>query len=190
MKKRSRTRWRRRRPLWNTRRFQIFWWWGPTPCGRAVNNNTDLSTAEFIRHVPPPAALQAPPLLLYRLRPSPGCSHMFLLVWRSRTHNLLLLHRHYHIHFIFRTQLISQFSWMENDPAGCDPTLRSLSSYLLYISNSSFGLVPVSTGQDHSGSPPGQVQRRGFTDAGVSSCRKQTVTKHPTFSVFDRWITV
>ena len=34
----------------------------PTPCGRAVNNNTDLSTAEFIRHVPPPAALQAPPL--------------------------------------------------------------------------------------------------------------------------------
>ena len=27
-----------------------------------MNNNTDLSTAEFIRHVPPPAALQAPPL--------------------------------------------------------------------------------------------------------------------------------
>ena len=55
----------------------------PTPCGRAVNNNTDLSTAEFIRHVPPPAALQAPPLLLYR--PRPCCStgsapHMFLLV--------------------------------------------------------------------------------------------------------------
>ena len=27
-----------------------------------LNNNTDLSTAEYIRHVPPPAALQAPPL--------------------------------------------------------------------------------------------------------------------------------
>ena len=26
-----------------------------------MNNNTDLSTAEFIRHVRPPAALQAPP---------------------------------------------------------------------------------------------------------------------------------
>ena len=35
--------------------------WTQTPCGRAVNNNTDLSTAEFIRHVRPPAALQAPP---------------------------------------------------------------------------------------------------------------------------------
>ena len=30
--------------------------------GGAVNNNTDLYTAEFIRQVPPPAALQAPPL--------------------------------------------------------------------------------------------------------------------------------
>ena len=31
MKTRSRTRRRRRRQHGKTRRFQIFWWWGPTP---------------------------------------------------------------------------------------------------------------------------------------------------------------
>ena len=31
---------------WKTRGgSQIFWWWGPMPCGEAVNNNTDLCPA-------------------------------------------------------------------------------------------------------------------------------------------------
>ena len=77
MKKRSRTRRRRRRPLWNTRRFQIFWWWGR----RRVD---ELWTTTLIC---PQQSLYVMSrlLLLYRLRPSPGCSHMFLLLWRSRT---------------------------------------------------------------------------------------------------------
>ena len=55
MKKRSQTRRRWRRHLGNTRRFQIFWWWGPTPCGRAVTLLLTLScfhfqTESFYRH--------------------------------------------------------------------------------------------------------------------------------------------
>ena len=46
----------------------------------SCEQQTLICPQQFIRHVPPPAALQAPPLLLYRLRPSPGCSHMFLLL--------------------------------------------------------------------------------------------------------------
>ncbi|CAB1431515.1 unnamed protein product [Pleuronectes platessa] len=49
----------------------------------------DLSTAEFIRQVRPPAALQAPPLLLYRLRPSPGFGPDNLLLRFESRHNSL-----------------------------------------------------------------------------------------------------
>lgn len=48
----------------------------------------------------------------------------------------------------------------------------SLFPYLLYIFNGGLGLVLISAGQDYSGAPPGQVQSRGLTDAGVSSCSK------------------
>ncbi|CAB1422332.1 unnamed protein product [Pleuronectes platessa] len=67
---------------------------GRRRCGRAVNNNTDLSTAEFKRHVPPPAALQAPPPAALQAPPLtwmlPTCS-----CWCERVgpNNLLLLHR-------------------------------------------------------------------------------------------------
>ena len=61
MKKRSRTRWRRRRPLWNTRRFQIFWWWGR----RRVDElwTTTLICTQQSSYV------MSRLLLLYRLRP-------------------------------------------------------------------------------------------------------------------------
>ncbi|CAB1446604.1 unnamed protein product [Pleuronectes platessa] len=110
MKKRSRTRRRRRRPLGNTRRFQIF------------RINTDLSRAEFIRHVPPPAALQAPPLLLYRLRPSPGCSHMFLFERVGPDNLLLLLHKHQLHNIRARTDPVTSHPWSR--PASGTQTCR------------------------------------------------------------------
>ena len=61
----------------------MIWWRG----AEHVNNNTDVSTAEFIGHVRPPAALQAPPLAWM----FPSCS-----CWCDRVgpdNLLLLLHR-------------------------------------------------------------------------------------------------
>ncbi|CAB1413733.1 unnamed protein product [Pleuronectes platessa] len=57
-------------------------------------------------------------LLLYRLRPSPGCSHLFLLVWRSRTDNLLL-HKH-RLHNMYTNHVFLFISVLEaaNSPAG------------------------------------------------------------------------
>lgn len=49
-----------------------------------------------------------------------------------------------------------------------------LCPYLLNICDSSLGFVPVSAGQDHPGSPLGQVQSCGFTDAGIPPCSKTT----------------
>ena len=47
-------------------------------------------------------------LLLYRLRPSTQCSHMFLVVWTSRPDNLLLLLHKHQLHNMY-TQHFTEF---------------------------------------------------------------------------------